>query len=62
MSVTEILTEDLGMLRVAAKFVPHLLTHEQKEFCAENSQDLLQAATNDRNFLEQVITGDESWV
>ncbi|GFG29202.1 hypothetical protein Cfor_05014 [Coptotermes formosanus] len=32
--VFEILTEDLGMKRVAAKFVPRLLSQEQKEFRA----------------------------
>ncbi|XP_076058559.1 protein GVQW3-like [Oratosquilla oratoria] len=61
-SVSEILTEDLGMTRMAAKFVPRLLTHEQKEFCAKTSQDMIQADINDSNFLKQKITGDESWV
>ncbi|XP_076059416.1 protein GVQW3-like [Oratosquilla oratoria] len=46
-SVSEILTDDLGMTCMAAKFVLCLLTHEQKEFCAKTSQDMLQAATSD---------------
>jgi hypothetical protein len=32
---SEILTEDLGMKHMAAKFVPRLLSQEQKEFRAE---------------------------
>jgi len=61
-SVSEILTEDLGMKRVAAKFIPRLLSQEQKEFRAEVAEDLLQNSINDPHFLKQVITGDESWV
>ena len=38
--VSEILTEDLGKKRAAAKFVPRLLSLEQKEFRAEVDQDL----------------------
>ncbi|XP_042243396.1 protein GVQW3-like [Homarus americanus] len=60
--VSEFLTQDLGMKRVAAKFVPRLLSQEQKEFHAEVAKDLLQTTNNDRHFLKQVITGDESWV
>ncbi|XP_076045657.1 protein GVQW3-like [Oratosquilla oratoria] len=36
-SVTEILTEDLGMARLAAKFAPRFLTHQQKEFRAKTT-------------------------
>ena len=32
--ISEILTEDVGMSRVSAKFVPQVLSQEQKEFCA----------------------------
>jgi len=42
--VSEILTEDLGKKRVAAKFVPGLLSQEQKEFRAEVAKDLLETA------------------
>ena len=47
---------------MAAKFVPRLLSREQKEFLAAVAQDLLQTANNDPDFLKKVITGDESWV
>jgi len=55
--VSQILTEDLGK-----KFVPRLLSREQKEFCAAVAQDLLETTNNDPDFLKKVITGDESWV
>lgn len=61
-SVSAILTEGLGMKRVATKFVPLLLSKEQKEFRAEVAVDLLQTANHDPHLLQQVITEHESWV
>ena len=60
-SVQSILTEDLGMRRVSAKFVPKLLSADEKENCLSAAQDLLDYAENDENFLKTVVTGDESW-
>ena len=37
----EILTENLGMHRIAAKFVPRLLTDDQKQNRIDVSQELL---------------------
>lgn len=45
--VSEILMEDLGKKRVAAKFIPVHLSLEQKEFRTEVVQDLLDTANND---------------
>lgn len=61
-SVHTILTEDLGMRRIAAKFMSKLLTIEQKQHRSEIAQDMLEAVQNDPNFLNTVITGDETWV
>ena len=61
-SAEAILTEDLGLRRVAAKFVPKLLTAEQKQRRVDISQDMLQSVDNDDNFLTSIITEDESWV
>jgi len=59
----EILTENLGMHRIAAKFVPHLLTDDQKQNRVDVSQELLDRANDDDdNFLKNIITGDETWV
>jgi len=57
-----ILTEKLKMHRVAAKFVPRLLTEEQKQNRVTVSQELLNRSNTDKNFLKNVITGDETWV
>jgi len=53
---------DLGLRRVSAKFVPKLLTMEQKQLRLEIAQDMLDCVESDSNFLNTVITGDESWV
>jgi len=57
-----ILTNKLKMHRVAAKFVPHLLTDAQKENHVTVSQELFDCSNADENFLKNVITGDETWV
>lgn len=61
-AVQSILTEDLNMRRVSAKFIPKLLSDEQKEHRLQVSQELLNLAENDPDLLNRVITGDESWV
>jgi len=44
------------------KFVPLLLTDDQKENRVEISQELLANANGDENFLKNIIRGDETWV
>ena len=60
-SVHTILTEHLDMKKVCAKIVPKLLTPEQKlrrmECCAD-----WKTSEESNEFLERVITGDESWI
>ena len=60
-SCQRILTVDLNMRRVAAKFVPRLLTQEQKNTRLILCQDLNNQIESDPNFLSKVITGEESW-
>ena len=57
-SVHSILHEDLGLRRVAAKFVPRLLTLEQKQLRLEVSRDMLDCAANDPEFMDTIITDD----
>ena len=61
-SAHSILTEDLAMRRVLAKFVPKLLVEQQKQLCLEIAQDLLDCANSDSDFMKTIITGDETWV
>ena len=48
------------MRRVSAKFVPRLLTDDQKGNCVEISQETLANANGNENFLKNIITGDEA--
>ena len=51
-SCNSILIEKLLMHRVAAKFVPRLLSDEQRQNRSLISQELLQRAENDQEFLK----------
>ena len=55
-TVSEILTQDLSMECVMAKFIPRLLLPEQKEYRAVLANDLIQTATNEPDFLKETIT------
>lgn len=57
-----ILTEDLGMRRVSAKFVPRLLTEDQRELRMLMASELFERSCEDPEFLSNIITGDETWV
>ncbi|PNF17937.1 hypothetical protein B7P43_G14737 [Cryptotermes secundus] len=57
-----ILSEELNMRMIAAKFVPRLLQNEQKQHRLEVCRELQQQLQEDPNFLSKVVTGDESWV
>jgi len=57
-----ILTDDLHMKRVCAKFVPRLLTDDQREHRQKIARDLFERSYEDVQFLKNTVTGDESWV
>ena len=57
-----VLTEELGMHRVAAKYVPRILIADQKQQRVNVCTELRQLVSDDETFLLRVITGDESWV
>jgi len=62
-SCHQIFTEKLQMCRVSVKkFVPSLLTDDQKKNRVEISQELLADANGNKNFLKSIIPGDETWV
>ena len=52
------------MHRVAAKFVPRVMTDDRKANRVRVCQELLDRSDEDENFLSRItnITGDESWV
>jgi len=55
-------TEELQMRRVSVKFVPRLVTAEQKDNSVSICTDLHEQAQNYPNFMSSVVTGDECWV
>ena len=57
-TVHQILTQELAMRKLCAKTIPKNLTIEQKDVCLH----LLERIQSDRNFLQNVITGDETWI
>ncbi|VVC41351.1 Hypothetical protein CINCED_3A006888, partial [Cinara cedri] len=59
--VAPLLSSGLDVSRVAAKFVPQLLTSEQKENRLTNCQDLKNRSA-DINFIKNIISEDEKWV
>ena len=61
-SVHSILTKDLNLRRVSTKFVLKLLTEQQKELWKEISEDMLDLANHDPEFIKTIITGDETWI
>jgi histone-lysine N-methyltransferase SETMAR len=54
-SCQRILTDDLRMRRLSAKFVPRLLTEEQKDNCVNVCRDLKVELRNDPNFLTKIV-------
>ncbi|UYV72339.1 hypothetical protein LAZ67_9002691 [Cordylochernes scorpioides] len=55
-----IFINDLGMRRVAAKFVPKLLNCDQKQHRMNIANEMLDSVRDDPNLLQRVITGDEA--
>ena len=58
--VLRILREDLKKRKLCSRFVPHALTREHTDERVSACQDLLNMINGDKNFLDKVITGDES--
>ena len=61
-AVHRILTDHLHMRKICAKLVPKNLSIEQKANRLEICKDLLGRLEIEPNFLDKVMTRDESWV
>lgn len=60
-TVQRILRKDLKLRHVSSKFVPRILTDEQKAFRVRLSQDNLDRFEQEGvSFLQRIVTGDES--
>ncbi|CAG8548229.1 3254_t:CDS:2 [Cetraspora pellucida] len=58
-AITGILTKELGMVKICAKWVPHVLTDEQRRKQVEVSKKLLKKLQKGFN---NIIIGNETWV
>ena len=61
-SIHAILSKDLKMRCVSAKFVLRQLTMDKMECRMMVAGDLFEKSTQDPTFLTKIVTGDESWV
>lgn len=62
-TVHNIITEDLGMNKVSARWVPRMLTEHQKRNRKMVCRDLLKRFNDDQGtFIDRIVTQDETWV
>jgi len=62
-TIHKIVTEKLGYSKVCARWVPRMLTESHKEKRVECAQQFLQQCRrNKEEFLDSIVTGDETWV
>ncbi|GBM86646.1 hypothetical protein AVEN_71845-1 [Araneus ventricosus] len=60
-SVSNIVREHLQKSKICARFVPHKLSDEQKQHRMETSEYFIDECDRNPQFLETMITGDDSW-
>ena len=62
-NVLEILREQLGLRKICAGLVPHLLTDEQKQSWVTLASQVIEKYDKcDPHSLEETFTGDETWI
>ncbi len=61
-SVHNILKKDLGLTKISAKFIPKVLTDQQRANHVEAAQKCTDMVAADPTVLQQIMTGDKSWV
>ena len=62
-SVLKILLERLGLHKICACWVPHLLTDEQKQSLVRLALQVIEKYDKcDPRRLEEIVTGDETWI
>lgn len=61
--IHHILREELNMKKSSARWVPRLLTHDQKRIRVQNSKECLDRFQSYKaDFLRRFVTTDETWV
>ena len=57
-----VLTADLGLAHISARWVSRLLTEEEKFARVGASRRFLDTGLSNPTFLDRIITTDETWV
>ena len=61
--VLKILRERLGLRKICAHWVPHLLTDEQKQSRVRLVSQVIEKYDKcDPRHLDEIVTGDETWI
>jgi len=60
-SVYKILTVNLGMKKISARWVPKLLSDSQKQKRVQFCQENLDFISDEPDFFSTLVTGDETW-
>ena len=62
-SVLKILHERLGLRKICARWVPHLLTDQQKQSRVRLASQVIEKYDKcDPRRFEEIVTGDETWI
>ena len=62
-SVLKILRERLGLCKICVRWVPHLLTDEQKQGRVRLASQVMEKYDKcDLRRLEEIVIGDETWI
>jgi len=54
--------EPFNTFCISARFVPRLLSYDQKALRVSVCKELKQQARDDSNFISNITTSDETWV
>ena len=62
-TIHKVLHEDLGLRKISARWVPHVLTDEQKSNRVKCAQELLAMfQPKGPKHITDIVTGDETWI
>jgi len=59
--IHQIVVEDLGKKKVACRFVPHVLSDDQRHEHVQYAKDIIKTACRNKNFLNLIVAEDETW-
>ena len=60
-TIHQILVEELDKRKVASRFVPHALSHDQRHERVQYAKDIIKTPRRNKNFLNSIVAQDETW-